>query len=617
MNINARQIVVLCIIQVPVMPLKLLLFCSLMLFAGGLAPEVNGQPSPGNLPLVLHYAGKDTSFTLQDFKPQTHFSSEQNRRDYVSMLPAQLNLAGYLLASVDSTWMQADTLHALVYAGERFSMIQLSPSGINEKALQSTGWGRGVYRAKALDFGAVYQLQQRLLNYYENNGYPFAKVYLDSISIEGTHVSAVLKADPAHAYKIDSLRVIGKSRIRHSFLEQYLGIPKGSLYNRSKLKQVDKKISELGFVTATRPSSITMLGSGGILDLYLDNRKNSQVSVLLGLMPQSDGQEKLLLTGDVLLDLKNSFGRGENILFKWQQLQRSSPRLNLGFNLPFIFNSRYGVDFLFDLFKKDTSFLQVNGQLGLTYTTTANHTGKLLFQLHRTSLLEGGIDTQWVKQRRQLPDIMDVQAMNVGLEFDWSNTDYRLNPRKGWEAYIITTVGIKRTEKSNTILSLNDPDFNFAQLYDSIRARGYQWRLKLSGSKYFPVARQATVKTTLSSGLYFADNIFRNDLFQIGGFKLLRGFDEESIYTDRYAVGSAEFRYLMGLNAYLFMFADAGWIKNSVARVSNRFFSGGLGMVFETGFGLLNVSYALGKRSDVPFRLREGSRLHFGYTNYF
>jgi hypothetical protein len=45
--------------------------------------------------------------------------------------------------------------------------------------------------------------------------------------------------------------------------------------------------------------------------------------------------------------------------------------------------------------------------------------------------------------------------------------------------------------------------------------------------------------------------------------------------------------------------------------------STGLGMAFETKFGLLNVSYAIGKRDDVKFNLRGASKIHFGYVNYF
>ena len=136
---------------------------------------------------------------------------------------------------------------------------------------------------------------------------------------------------------------------------------------------------------------------------------------------------------------------------------------------------------------------------------------------------------------------------------------------------------------------------------------------------YFPAGKQGTFKTAVNAGLYSSPDIFKNELFQIGGFRLLRGFDEESIYATQYAVVTAEYRYRIGLNSYLFGFADGGWVKKKYQSVNqqNNFVSTGLGMVFETKFGLLNISYAVGKRDDVKFNLRGGSKIHFGYVNYF
>jgi outer membrane protein assembly factor BamA len=108
-------------------------------------------------------------------------------------------------------------------------------------------------------------------------------------------------------------------------------------------------------------------------------------------------------------------------------------------------------------------------------------------------------------------------------------------------------------------------------------------------------------------------------LFQIGGYKLLRGFSEESIYATQYVVGSVEYRLLLGLRSYLFGFTDGALVKYKYQKINatNNFFSLGLGLAFETKNGLLNVSYAVGKRNDVPFNIREASKIHFGYVSFF
>ncbi|HAO03503.1 MAG TPA: hypothetical protein DCQ15_02145 [Chitinophagaceae bacterium] len=118
---------------------------------------------------------------------------------------------------------------------------------------------------------------------------------------------------------------------------------------------------------------------------------------------------------------------------------------------------------------------------------------------------------------------------------------------------------------------------------------------------------------------YSSPSLFRNELFLLGGYKLMRGFNEESIYASWYNVFTAEYRYLTGLNSYLYIFADQGFVKNKYQLQNNntRFTGVGLGMSYETKAGLLNVSFAIGNRSDQKFNLRSASKIHFGYINYF
>jgi hemolysin activation/secretion protein len=167
-------------------------------------------------------------------------------------------------------------------------------------------------------------------------------------------------------------------------------------------------------------------------------------------------------------------------------------------------------------------------------------------------------------------------------------------------------------------VKLADPDFLYASLYDTIKLATYQFNIKTMVAKYFPLDRQSTVKAALSGGWLQSPNIFRNELFQIGGYKLMRGFDEESIFASQYAVTTAEYRYLVGLNSFFFVFADGGWAQNKSVSVqtSNTFIGVGLGMAFETKAGIFNISYANGKRDDAKFDLRQ-SKIHLGYVNYF
>jgi len=324
----------------------------------------------------------------------------------------------------------------------------------------------------------------------------------------------------------------------------------------------------------------------------------------------------LLITGEANINLRNALGSGETIGVNWQQIQVKSPRLNLLYQQPYIFGTAFGASTSFDLFKKDSSYLNLNFILGLQYSLSANKSGKIFFQSFRTNLLT--VDTAAVRASKKLPDQLDVSINNLGVDYEWNKTNYRYNPRKGSELHVVASAGLKTIRENNTILKMSDPDFSYSTLYDTVKLNSYQARIMGLGAHYFPLGKAATLKIAVNAGLIQSPAIYRNELFQIGGYKLLRGFDEESIFASGYAVATAEYRYLIGLNSFLFSFVDLGYAANKsvYADAKNTFIGAGLGLAFETKAGVFNISYAAGKRDDVKFNIRQ-AKIHLGYVNYF
>jgi outer membrane protein assembly factor BamA len=566
--------------------------------------------------------GKDTSYNLQPIGLKTSFDTKEDAVNYISGLPALMTAKGFPVASVDSVFYDSAFAKVIIYPGKKYKWAQISTDSIDQKVLDYTGWNEKQFENKAIDFTRFRFQQEKMIEYYENTGYPFAEVSLKNVEIQDDKITAHLHIDKGILYHIDSIRVYGKAKIKNLFLQHYLGITNGSLYNNQKLQQITKLLQELPFLQEQQPWDVTMLGTGATLNLYLEPKRSSEINVLIGFVPGNTITGKTQVTADVHLNLKNTLGNGEGILLNWQQLQPQSPQLNLGYTHPYIFNSDFGIDFSFDLTKRDSSYLQLNGILGLQYLISSSNIFKIFYQQEQNYLLAGGLDTNQVIYSKMLPANMDVSSGNIGIGYHFVNTNYRLNPRKGNELDITATAGIRKTTKNNDIINLKDPydpDFDFNSLYDSIKLKTYRFKIITTAAHYFPLGKSSTLKASANMGLIKSPQIFQNELFRIGGYKILRGFDEESIFANQYAVFTAEYRYLVGINSYFFGFSDLGFTqtKYNTTRYSNSFISGGLGMAFETKFGLLNLSYAVGKRNDVPFNIRNSSKIHFGYINYF
>ena len=142
-------------------------------------------------------------------------------------------------------------------------------------------------------------------------------------------------------------------------------------------------------------------------------------------------------------------------------------------------------------------------------------------------------------------------------------------------------------------------------------------RVVASAAQFIPLGGQSTFKIGLNGGIYQSPTYFRNELFQIGGFRLMRGFDEESQFVSQYAVGTAEYRLRTAMNSYFFAFIDGGWGNHLLeAKRSHTYFGTGLGLSFETKAGIINFAGALGKRDDTNINLRQ-VKLHLGFASYF
>lgn len=572
--------------------------------------------------LQIRQAVSDTA-DIRQLGLTTRFPGRQACLTYIDQIPQILAKKGYVTASIDSVVADSATTTIILFTGERFGWGKLSVNGITEKELENAGVVINREASRPFSASTMENWQQSILHWLGNNGYPFASVKLDSLVLEpqaagGQLVSGVLQVNKGLAYTLDSFRVVGAARISDRFLHRYLDMPRQSIYRVDGFNDISPRLRELPFLTESKPWELRFGGNGAILDLYLEPKKSSQINVLLGLLPGTNaaGANKLQLTGEANLNLKNSLGNGETIGLNWQQLQVRSPRLNLLYQQPYLFGSAFGISTQFDLFKKDSSFLNLNGQFGLQYAVSARQTGKVFLQLLRTNLLD--VDTNRIRQNLRLPSDMDLGLVNLGVDYELFTTNYRRNPRRGWELFSSVAAGTRTIRRNPAILDMKDPAFDFSSLYDTVDLKSYQFRLKARVAKFVPIGRQSTLQVLASGGWVESPSLYRNELFQLGGYKLMRGFDEESIFASRYLVSTLEYRYLVGMNSYFFGFADLGFTgnKSSMGSSRNGFFGAGLGLAFETAAGFFNLSLAAGKRDDTSFNLRQ-TKIHLGYVNYF
>lgn len=525
---------------------------------------------------------------------------------------------GFLAASIDSIALHEQVYDIYYFIGRKYQWGTLSFDSIPAAYLVAANINPLQYTQRALNPKHIAQISERLLQYAENNGYPFAKVYLAQIKSPSTHnISAQVHIDRGSYRHIDTIIINCETKIAHSFIQRYLDIRQGSVYNEQKLKTISQRIRELAFLEEYSPWVINFRPGETRLSLYLREKKANQLNAILGVMPNNLQAGKLLVTADMQIALQNLLGNGESISASYQNLQARSPRLKADVVVPYLLHSPIGADAHFDLFRNDLQFRKVNFQMGMRYTFNTNDVIRFYFQTMSNRIIN--IDTPSIIAQKKLPDNIDVRTQGIGIEINLNRTDYKLNPHKGWYLRSSATAFTRNMLKNNAITGIQDgTGFNYNTLYDSISSSQYMYHIQAEWAGFIPISTSLSLKLAYQGAYIAAPHLFQNELFQIGGFKLLRGFDEQSIFANQYHISTTELRLMLNRNSYAYAFSDNGWVQSKFnnydrAALYNGF---GIGTTLQTKTGIFSIALGYGRNDYHPLRLKE-SKLSFGYVALF
>ncbi len=556
---------------------------------------------------LLILAGKDESL-LKKIAYKKEFNSLAERdKELQTVLFACFDNA-YLTAAYDSLIKDTTHLTAHLNFGAQYKWARLKKGNVDEGVLSEIGFREKLYSNKPIYFKNVKRVQEKLITYYENNGFPFASVKLDSIVIEEGKISAQLNLEKNVEEKIDSVVIKGNAKIAPVYMYNYLGIKPGSRYNEAQLKKVNTRIAELSFVRATKPATVTFTDKFNKLILNLDKKRSSQFDGIIGILPD-EKTGKIVFTGDVQLKLQNGLGRGELIDINWRRLQTQTQDLKLRVVYPFILRSPFGIDYTFKLYKKDTTYLEINHNAGVQYLLIGGNYLKIFYTNKTSSLLS----TKGLEHITKLPVYADVSTNMYGLGWRYEKLDYRLNPRKGFTITTNASIGtkvIKQNAKIDTAA------------YRNVKLKSTVANGDFEGSMFIPLFSRTTIKVGVQAAYLYGENTFQNELFRIGGLKTLRGFDEESIFASAYSIFTLEYRFILEQNSYLYIFGDQAYYESNINTINQPLlihdhpYGFGAGISFETKAGIFSISYALGHQFENPFQLKSG-KIHFGIVNYF
>lgn len=510
---------------------------------------------------------------------------------------------GHLEASVDTVAWQGDTLIAYLHRGPAWRWATLELGALPEalsKRPEISGLVRRGARAQPEHIATLFDY---LLDWYANHGYPFASVGLEAIHATDSALHARLQVNPGPLITMGPVTVEGEVRLSPEFLARHLGLPVGTPFSREKIAAAQQRIEQLPYVRLLRAPWVTFYGTEARLHLPLSARPASRLDLLVGIQPsrQPEGR-RIRLTGTAHGEWHNALGQGEHLLIHYEQLQPRAPRLRLLAEWPWVPVLPFGLFGEFDLYKRDTLFLDLSWRAGMHQLLPAGHSWRLFVRQQVSSLLSVSAATN-----AQL----DLRQSALGMALGLDHTDYRFNPRRGWQLAVNGSGGLRRILENERLLEA-DP-----HRYDSLALRTAQFRVDVDGAHYLPLGRQLVWMTRLQGAAILAEGpVVQNEAWRIGGNRLLRGFDEDAFFARHYLVLTLEGRLLLDRQSFLYLFGDVGWWQDPVSGRQDRGVGLGAGLTFATRGGILQVSLATGRSSQIPFDLAN-PRVHVGYISMF
>jgi outer membrane translocation and assembly module TamA len=505
----------------------------------------------------------------------------------------RLNLIdqGYLLVTTRILYESEDEVQIQVDLDRNFDQIKLSLSKEQKRILKKAAVSfKSKFDIIRLKPSEIKVLFSKLLNYYLNNGYPFAEVGFQNVVFLEDNLHGELKIEPGKYYRWSEIHLKGNVNISLRSLQTITGVILDQPFSEEILHMVDKRLDQTSYFKKVKVSELLFTENGAELFVYLESQKVSSVQGAVGLQPNPITQ-RVGLTGDIQVKLLNSFNKGENLEFNWRSIQPQTQALNARFVYPFLFQSPFGVDIRFNLFKRDSSFLDMKSNLGIQYQLSDGSLFKAFYQYVSSDLLYGASNSIFSK-------LSTVRSNAYGISYYRRKLDYIPNPTKGIFLTVEAAIGSRKS------------------ISDSIK-NSTTFRVNFQYQRYFQLYKRNVLKLAAQFESYYAPAIYQNELYRFGGINSMRGFNEEELFASTKLITTLEYRFIVDKNSNAFLFYDQAFYENAALTYKKDYpFGIGTGFSFGTKLGIFSISYALGKQLSNSIDFRSG-KIHFGYTAYF
>ena len=498
--------------------------------------------------------------------------------DEIDRILQQVKKRGFFTARIDSISKTNKELIAYLDLGKKINEIIIVTKKDNTNGIIDSGIDS--IKIKTREFS---DLTNQLLEQIDRKGNSFSEITYVNPLLKNDTLFLEMKISNSSSRKIDKVITRGYEDFPKKFITKYFLIDKNTVFSKQKLNQVSALSNKLDFIKEKKAPEVLFKKDSTHLYLFLDKIGTSSFDGLVNFSSKENGKG-LLLNGNLDLKLNNTFNTGEKFEIIWNKVSDEKTDFKINSYVPYVLNSKFSTTLEFYLYREDSTFINTNFELKTDYSINQKSHASILYSSEKSNYLLDISNNDLASYSNYF--------IGLGYELKKSSTSNLYKYKNGLNLNL--TFGKRKTDTE----SINQLKFHFSAFANvQINNRGY-----------------LNIKN--ESGLLTSKNYLLNELFRIGGANSIRGYNEQSIFTNGYSYSNIEFRYSLDTSSYLYSITDLGVYKENTTNKIKKLLGIGAGYQFRISNNLVNLGYVISTNSSTNAKLNS-SRLVVRWTSFF
>ena len=435
---------------------------------------------------------------------------------------------------------------------------------------------------KLIRFKQIESITKEITEILSKGGYPFGEVgFINYELVNPTTIKLEMEIQYGSKRNIDKVIVKGYENFPKNFIKNIFKPGKSNSLDVDKALSLANKIDKTGFARNIKDPEILFTKDSSALYLYIEKIKRNTFDGFLS-FDTDENSGRINIEGYAKINLINTFNGGEKINFDFRSQKNQDRSLNSDVYIPYVFGTPLNLKYGLNLIQKDSSYTSNENLIDID----------MIFGNIRAGL---GLQTNKSTSEEAIENVENFKSklINVFSEYIILDNSDQLIPEL-FKISLRYGSGLKEQSGDKT---------NFSKYSVELHRK-------------FNLSSKFKLQSSITRRKINSKNLVNNELLRFGGYNSIRGYDENSIFTDGYTLLKTSLNYYLNDTIYIYTIFDLANYSNEILNLDEDIYSGGLGFSSRTENGIISISYSKGNSWGNSFNLKN-AKINVIFITFF